>query len=334
MTVESIRSAAPDLKSNPELTLRGLRIFVALEEVGSIGGAAERIGGSPAGVSQQISALELAVGAKLFDRRARPVILTPAGQVLSVHAHRILDAVSEAQAQLAELRLTSLPQLTLAIIDDLDASLTPVLVASLQKRFHNCFVHAYSGRSDWVTERLVHRKADIAVSGIVPLDINNFRSTPILREPFILVTAKGILGNKVNIRDQLSKLPFVEYSESMPIGVLIAQHLKRMQFKVPRRFTFDASRSVFAMVVQTGGWAITTPLNILDAERFIPQVDILPLPFPALSRRVYLVARDEELGHLPKMLADDCRRLISEKIIPRFSAIAPELASAIEVLTE
>jgi DNA-binding transcriptional LysR family regulator len=110
-----------DEARTPELTLRGLRIFVALEETGSVIGAAARIGGSASGVSQTISALEQAVGARLFDRKAKPVTLTPAGQLLRRHAHRILSVVSEAQTELAEISLAALPQLNLAIIDDLDA---------------------------------------------------------------------------------------------------------------------------------------------------------------------------------------------------------------------
>ena len=42
----------PDKNAPPDLTLRGLRVFVALEETGSIVGAAARIGGSSSGVSQ------------------------------------------------------------------------------------------------------------------------------------------------------------------------------------------------------------------------------------------------------------------------------------------
>jgi DNA-binding transcriptional LysR family regulator len=193
MTEDSFRLSVSHPKVNPELTLRGLRVFVALEETRSIGGAAERIGGSPPGVSQQITALESAIGAKLFDRRARPITLTPAGQVLRVHAHRVLEAVSDAQTEFAELNLAILPQISLAIIDDLDPSLTPDLVLKLQKRFRNCFVDTYTGRSDWMTAKLEHREADIAVSVVVPEDTNSFRSIPILREPLILVAAKGVL---------------------------------------------------------------------------------------------------------------------------------------------
>lgn len=314
-----------------ELTLRGLRMFVALEEAGSIAGAAARISGSPSGVSQHITALEAGVGAKLFDRRAKPVTLTPAGQALRAHAHRILSVVSEAQSELAEISLTSLRTLNLAIIDDLDASLTPVLVLALQARFAKSFVHAFSGRSDQVISRLQAREADIGVTALLPANTNTFRSVPLLREAFILVTAKGAIRPGQDVRGMLAKLPFVQYSESIPIGQKVAQHLRRVRMNVTSRFALEATRSVLAMVVQTGGWTLTTPLNLLDAERFIPALDILPLPFAGATRHVYLVARNEELGHMPEALARDCRRILRDVLVPNFVAIAPGFEGAIEV---
>jgi DNA-binding transcriptional LysR family regulator len=314
-----------------ELTLRGLRIFVALEEAGSIAGAAARIGGSPSGISQHITALEGAVGAKLFDRRAKPVTLTPAGLMLSMHAHRILSVVSEAQADLAEISLTSLPRLNLAIIDDLDASLTPVLVSALQARFRKCFVYAFSGRSDQINERLNSREADVGVTAVLPTDSARFQTVPILSEAFVLVAAKGAIRSGEDVRAALQRLPFVQYSESMPIGQKVAQHLKRVRLTVPKRFAFEATRSVLAMVVQTRGWTLTTPLNLLDAERFLGDVDILPLPFAGETRHIYLVARSEELGQLPHALAQDCRRLVRETLVPRFAQMAPDFPNAIQV---
>jgi DNA-binding transcriptional LysR family regulator len=322
----------PEIPRLPaELTLRGLRVFVALEESGSIAGAARRIGGSSSGVSQHITALEAAIGAKLFDPRAKPVTLTPAGQVLRAHAHRILSVVSEAQAELAEVSMTSLPQLNLAIIDDLDASLTPVLVSALQARFTKCFVYAFSGRSDQIIDRLQSRETDVGVTALLPVDSTTFHSVPILREAFVLVTAKGAIPAGTYPRAALAQLPFAQYSETMPLGQKVAQHLKRVKMNVPRRFAFEATRSVLAMVVQTGGWTLTTPLNLLDAERFVPLVDILPLPFAGETRHIHLVARAEELGHLPEALARDCRRILRDVLVPRFAAIAPGFEGAITV---
>jgi hypothetical protein len=204
-------------------------------------------------------------------------------------------------------------------------------VSALQARFRKCFVHAFSGRSDQIIERLNAREADIGVTALLPADTTTFQSAPILRETFILVTAKGVIGPGSDPRETLTRLPFVQYSETMPLGQKVAQHLKRVKLNVPRRFAFEATRSVLAMVVQTGGWTMTTPLNLLDAERFIPMVDVLPLPFAGETRHVHLVARAEELGHLPEALARDCRRILRDVLVPRFAAIAPGFERAIEV---
>lgn len=317
-------------KNEPKLTLRGLRAFVVVEETGSVSDGAKRIGGSSSGVSQQITALEEAVGVKLFDRQSRPLKLTPAGQMLRAHAHKILATVAHAQSQLSELHLAGLPKLTLAIIDDLDASVTPVLVSNLRQKFRGCFVSAYSGHSDYVTEMLEKRSADISISALVPEDATAFHSIPILSEPFILVTAKGLLDDQKDIVEQLSNAPFIPYSEATRIGRQITQHLKRVQFDTQFEFALEASRSVITMVVQENGWAITTPLNLLDGERFFPKITVSDLPFPAFSRQVFLISRTTELGELPDQLAADCRRLIDQQVIPHFASFVPHMAGAIK----
>lgn len=314
-------------------TLHGLRVLLALAEAGSLQSAAARLGISLSGLSQQVTALERAVGARLFDRRARPVTLTPAGQALMGHARRILSVVSEAEADLAALSLASLPRLTLAIIDDLDASLTPVLVAALQARFPRSFVQAVSGRSDQVIDRLVARTADIGVTALDPPDAG-FRSLPILREGFVLVAARGVLDGAADVRGALGGLPFVPYSPDIPIGRKVARHLARVRMAVDSRLAFEATRSVLAMVAQARGWTITTPLNLLDAQQFLDQVDVRALPFAGETRTVALVARTDELGHLPDDLARDCRALVRDVLVPRFAARAPDLADAIEVQGE
>lgn len=321
----------PTDRPTPDLSLRALRVFVALEETGSVALAATRLGASPSGVSQTITALERSIGAQLFDRQARPATLTPAGQVLRLHAHRILAVVSEAATDLAQISLTSLPALTLAIIDDLDASLTPVLVASLQARLPRCFVNALSGRSDDIVARLVAREADIGVTALPPPDGPAFRTLPILRESFVLVTARGAVDGDDDLRSALTRLPFVHYSEAIPIGRTIAQHLRRLRLTLPRRFAFEATRSVLAMVAETGGWTLTTPLNLLDADRILASLDVRKMPFAGLTRSVRLIARAEELGHLPEDLARDCRHLVRDRLVPRFAKVAPDLAGAIEI---
>jgi DNA-binding transcriptional LysR family regulator len=316
-----------------EFTLRGLRVFLAVAEAGSVAGAAARLGASASGVSQHVTALEQAVGARLMDRRGRPVTLTPAGQALLAHARRILSVVSEAQADLAEISLASLPRLSLAIIDDLDASLTPVMVAALQARLPRCFVHAVSGRSDQVVERVVTRAADIGVTALDPPGEGYLR-LPILTEDFVLVAARGVLDGPGDLRAALAALPFVPYAPDIPIGRAVARQLARVRLQPESRIAFEATRSVLAMVVQARGWTITTPLNLLDAQQFLPDVTLRRLPFAHETRAVSLIARAGELGRLPEDLARDCRALVQGRLVPRLAELAPDLGQAIRVSTD
>jgi len=58
------------------------------------------------------------------------------------------------------------------------------------------------------------------------------------------------------------------------------------------------------------------------------------LPFAGLTRQVHLIARAEELGHLPDDLARDCRRLVRDRPVPRFADVAPDLSAAIKIAAD
>lgn len=328
---ESTQSSRVLTEFSDRITLRGLRVFIALEEVRSVAEAAKVLGLSKSNVSQNITTLEQNLGTKLFDRKQKPISLTPAGHVLSLHAHRIMAMVSAAEASLAEFNVDSLPVLNFAIIDDLDASLAPVMATALQSHLANSYICTFSGRSDQVTSRLISRAADIAVTASIPTDIHKFHIQELYREQFVLVTARSKYRPSDDWRDTLSQLPFVQYSDAMPVGQLVATHLKRIGFDVPRRFAFETSRSVIATVARAGGWTLATPLSILDASRFRQDVDIYPLPFTGLSRPIYLISRMNELGTLPHILAKQFRILLQNELFPEFARTAPNVADALEV---
>jgi hypothetical protein len=172
-------------------------------------------------------------------------------------------------------------------------------------------------------DSLVKRSLDIITTGQLPQEMSDFQDFPILRESFIIAAPRGVLKHGSDLRQQLMKVPFVRYHPAMPFGQLINQHLRRLRIDLPAPYSFDASRSVFAMMLQSGGWTMTTPLSLLDGGPNLTALECFKLPFAGLSRTIRLVARREELGHLPQQLAGICRRLIAQHTMPQAHALTP-----------
>src|SRR5918992_3496664 len=80
------------LRPMTEVELRHLAALAAVADEGSFGRAASRLGYTQSTVSQQIAALERAVGGPVFDRPGgpRPVRLTPLGSVVLERGRDVL----------------------------------------------------------------------------------------------------------------------------------------------------------------------------------------------------------------------------------------------------
>jgi DNA-binding transcriptional LysR family regulator len=89
----------------PGVELRHLAALEAVAEERSFRGAGARLGYAQPAISQQIAALEAAVGQRLVERRRGRggVTLTEAGELLLGHASEIAARLRSAKAELAEL---------------------------------------------------------------------------------------------------------------------------------------------------------------------------------------------------------------------------------------
>ena len=87
------------------MEIRQLRAFVAIAESGTFTAAAIRVHVTQAAISMQIRQMETELGAKLFVRAPRRVILTEAGEHL-LHRARLICA----STMLLKMRLPSWPE--------------------------------------------------------------------------------------------------------------------------------------------------------------------------------------------------------------------------------
>ncbi len=312
--------------ADPEgrVTLWGIEVFVASAEEGSISAAARRLGVSPSAVSQQLAALETALGAVLLDRSGRPMQITPAGAMFRRHAQVILNAASEARAELAMADLSGLTTLRLGVIEDFDSDVTPRLLSALARDLKGCRFLLETGASHRLMDQLEARALDIVIAADTDQPPEDWREIhPILAEPFVAVAPPG-----ANIDD----LPLIQYTARHLMGRQIAAHLARHGLKPAHRFELDSYAAILAMVAGGEGWTILTPLALHQARAFRAAVEVRPLPFPALSRTLSLSARAGILQGVPSQIAQRLKPLITEVVITPALAATPWLAPALRVL--
>src|SRR6185436_7298484 len=105
------------------LDVRRLRVLREVAASGSFSAAAEALAFTQPAVSRQIATLEAEAGARLVERGARGIRLTPAGELLLEHAEVILDRLAAAEHQLAALAGLSSGRLRIGAFPSANATL-------------------------------------------------------------------------------------------------------------------------------------------------------------------------------------------------------------------
>jgi len=319
-------------EAQTKITLWGIEIFLAAVEEGSISQAAKRLGASPSSISQHITNLEGAIGARLIDRAARPLALTPAGQLFQRRAQTILSETAQARSEIALQDLSDLARLRLGMIEDFDADVTPRLLGDMSEELKSCHFVLETGASYHLAAMLESRALDVIVAADLDLSALWMEVYPLLSDPFIVAAPQGFVDPQKDCLQQLLQLPFIRYSSRQMMGRQIETHLDKIGLTVPRRFELDSYHAIMAMVAGGAGWTITTPLGYTRAQRFRAGVDVMPLPFEPLSRQISLFARRDAMDTMPADIAARLRPLLETMVVKPCTGELAWLKPALRVL--
>ncbi len=145
------------------MEMRQLRAFVAIAESGTFTAGALRVHVTQAAISMQIRQLENELGAKLFVRAPRRVILTEAGEHLLHRAQHILREHDAAQEEIAELAGAQRGRLRIGNSSATVATESlPKLLSQLRKHHELAEVTVGSGTSEVLVQRILAGELDLA----------------------------------------------------------------------------------------------------------------------------------------------------------------------------
>ena len=171
------------------MEIRQLRAFIAIAESGTFTAGAVRVHVTQAAISMQIRQLETEIGARVFVRAPRHVILTEAGEQLLNRARQILrehDAALEEIAELAgaergRLRIGSASAMVLT--DQL-----PRILKELRRQHPRAEISVTSGTSEALVDQIVAGELDIAFVSL-PVDVRGVQTERLSEDQLVAIAS-------------------------------------------------------------------------------------------------------------------------------------------------
>ena len=242
-----------------EVELRHLGTLVAIVEEGTFGGAGRRLGYTQSTVSQQVAALEKAVGGALFERPGgpRPVRITPLGAVVLEQGRELL-AKAEALADAVARFKAGDGRIDVGTFQSVSSVILPSVVRRLRDEHPGCEI------------RLSDVPADPSIGDLDllfydrPLD-GDVEHVKLIDDPYLLIARPGDFPDGPVALKHLDDRPMVGCHPTcdqawMDRAFEEAGARPRIVFRSP------GNETILSMVRAGLGWAVLPQLALEGVE--------------------------------------------------------------------
>lgn len=150
------------------LNYHHLYYFKAIANEGGIAKAAEKLRLGQPTLSTQLKQLEDMMGAPLFDRRNRKMVLTESGKAALEYANEIFRLGDEMIEVLQDRNVSNQVHLQVGALDSVPKNVILSLVMEAYKISTSCTVSILEGKSDELFRELYNHKIDLILSNYPP----------------------------------------------------------------------------------------------------------------------------------------------------------------------
>ncbi|MFK0684490.1 LysR family transcriptional regulator [Ochrobactrum sp. BD67] len=172
------------------LDAKELRMFMAVVRIGSIRGAAEHVNVAPSVVSRQIAETERKIGLPLFERNARGMALTEAGELVLEHSRRVLEEHGLLREQLGFLKGVQQRRMRILCGEGFLADILQHGLGSFVGIYPDVQYDLQLGGTQSVLDGIANGDSDIGIA-YNPLTDARVRSLAISKQPLCVVAPPG-----------------------------------------------------------------------------------------------------------------------------------------------
>jgi DNA-binding transcriptional LysR family regulator len=314
-----------------DLDLRHLAALDAVATEGTFARAAERLGYTQSAVSQQIAALERAVGERVFDRPGGPraVELTPFGAELLRGGRDLLGRVEALADDLDRFRAGHSGRLTVGTFQSVSSAVLPMVLGRFRALHPDIDVHLFETDVDEELEAHLER-GQTEVSFLVGRGSepsqSGFESRLLLTDPFVLIARPGQFPPGPVSLDVIADEPLIGQPPNS-CSLLNEAGLRSAGLDPSYVFRSHDNGTVAAMVRAGMGVAV---MPLLCTEPEDPRTALHPLDPPIPGRQVSIAWRSgRTLSPAARAFVDLTTAVCAELSEPdeRFDLAATTVAS-------
>jgi DNA-binding transcriptional LysR family regulator len=267
-----------------ELNLHRLHVLCTASRLGSFTRAAEALYiGQPA-VSQQVTALEKALGVALVYRAGRGVCLTEAGSLVVDYGERIGRLIEQLYAGVDGLKGLTTGRLVIGTSQTPGDYLLPPILGEFRRRYPGVSVELDIADTQQVVDWLVRHVYDLGFLG-APADHPDLEIEPFAEDRLVLF---------VGTRHRLAGQKLISLNEVLEAGLLV-------------REPGSATRSTGEATFRAAG-LVPSPLLELGSNEAVKRAVLAGLGVGMLSAYAIDVEQDASLLVELPVPAFDCRR--------------------------
>lgn len=301
------------------MDLRQLYYFLAVAETQNVSRAATRVWISQPALSRQLQTLEDELGVQLFERRARGVILTEAGELLQRQATAVMKDVSSMKEQVSAHATQPVGQVTLGIPSAFRTMLTQRVATHFSLAFPNVLLRIREGTSRLVRDTVASGETDLAIISTEEPS-NPLSCVPLLSEQLVAIAvpeARLSMTKPISLKN-LCKSPLILTSYPNSLRQIVDREAARAGAVVKVGMEVDSSALMLDLVRQGVGYAV---LPYCAAHELVASGVLSASPIQNI-RIDWLIAHSRERSlslaarKLAEMIASEAQQLVTRGLWP------------------
>ncbi|WP_050477505.1 LysR family transcriptional regulator [Herbaspirillum rhizosphaerae] len=275
---------------------RRLQIFVKLAESHHMPTVANALGITQPAVSASISDLETSLGATLFQRTPKGMLLTEAGALLLFRAKRALAELRHAEADISALKGTTQGRVVVGALPLSRTTILPRAIASVIAAHPQLRITTIEGPFDSLAARLRAGDIDFILGALRPPEYaNDLHGEPLLEDKMSVIVRRGhplTQKSKVTL-DDLMRAQWILSGKGTPARTLFELSMSRKDTPAPTEVVETSDLAILRGLLLHSDMVTAISAQQLEYEIHSNALQVLDFDLPRTSRTIGITQREE-----------------------------------------